>query len=72
MFGETTIDAPNFKPPAVPNKKKTTIVELPTPIIEPISTQAPIVLHIKGCTIEVNNNATPELIATILQVMSHA
>ena len=45
---------------------------LPTPIIEPISTQAPIVLHIKGCTIEVNNNATPELIATIMQVMSHA
>ena len=72
VFGETTTDAPNFKPPAVPNKKKTTIVELPTPIIEPISTQASIVLHIKGCTIEVNNNVTPELIATIMQVMSHA
>lgn len=69
---ETTTDAPNFKPPAVPNKKKTTIVELPTPIIEPISTQAPIVLHIKGCTIEVNNNATSELIATIMQVISYA
>ena len=33
VFGETTTDAPNFKPPAVPNKKKTTIVELPTPIM---------------------------------------
>ena len=72
LVGETTSDAPNFQPPTIEKKKKNSIVELPSPVITPIATIAPVVLHINGCTIEINNNATPELIATIMQGMSRA
>ena len=70
LTGETTPDAPNFQPPSV--AKKNTIVELPTPVITPVTTIAPVVLHLNGYTVEINNDATPELITTIMKVISYA
>ena len=70
LTGETTPDAPNFQPLSI--AKKNTIVELPTPIITPVTTIAPVVLHLNGYTVEINNDATPELITTIMKVISYA
>ena len=70
LTGGTTPDAPNFQPPSV--AKKNTIVEFPTPVITPVTTIAPMGLHLNDYTVEINNDATPELITTIMKVMSYA
>ena len=72
IAGETTPDAPNYQPPTVDKKQKSNIVELPMPIMEPNTIGAPIVLHIKDYILEINNNASCELINTIMMVMSRA
>lgn len=51
--------------------KRNTIIEVPM-ATESISSSAPVTLHVNGVSVDINNDATPELLNMILKVITHA